>query len=513
MTNTAVSHMSPPQPSLASLEINEQRELRPGVFPPDQRLGAITSTVGPVQRLPESDQHRRRSVGSMFFSDDIASSVAIEKDLASPKLPCPISPSRSDSGEEIIVFEGRKGGPQRSIKPQNEMLDYSSINIHESYLPPRANGELNSASMGTVDSLFAISTTPGLSQRPIHPNPKDLDSGLPTLDLKDAAGDKLSKSIRLSHNGKGRKHVSKQKLFQSAKEDEILADYIENMDQHEARDHGASFRKTVGYENVLSESSTATESDNDGMGDAKERETKLPRSGRGMNGGCAVDEDIASYASTDEESNGSIEDAELAAGLQDNMDNTEDDRDFLARKQARMTDEHIARLLAKQEELGLSSNELLLFDGDEDHSSEKDDVVFQSAITQHSRQGKRRQRYQSTGAFPAAIELADMFDQDPYGDFDVMDHDRPSLKSAPRSRRNAPVFDISDIELEASLQLAWQKDRSKKKIKKREREELRGQGLLGANGQADLKVKYREGISFGDIRDELTEFMISARQR
>ncbi|KAL8898358.1 MAG: hypothetical protein Q9207_006742 [Kuettlingeria erythrocarpa] len=512
VTHNVVSHLSPPQPSLASLEISERRELPPGVGPPDQRLGAITSTVGPVRRLPENDQHRRRPVASMCFLDNIASSIAIKKDHASPKLPRPVSPSPSSSSEEIIVFEGRKGGPQKSCKPQNEMLGTPSISIHESYISPGANGKLISASIGTVDSLYAISTTPGFSQRPVHKNPKDLGSGLSMLDFKDAAGDEMSKSIRRSHKGKRRKHVSKQKLFQSAKEDEIFADYIENMDQNEVGDHGAFFRKLVGDDNVLSESSTATESSNNGMGDTKERNTKLPRSGRAMNGGCAVDENTVLYAYTDEESNESIQHAELAADLQDNMDNMEDEHDLLARNQASMTDERIARLLAKQEELGLSSNELLLFDGDEDQSSENDDVVFQSAATKHRRQGKKKQRYQSTDAFPAATELADMFDQDPYGDFDVMDHDRPSLKSSPRSRRNAPVLDISDIELEASLQLAWQKDRSNKKIKKREREELRVQGLLGTNGQADFKIKYWEGISFRDIRDELTEFMISARQ-
>ncbi|KAL8763141.1 MAG: hypothetical protein Q9184_000986 [Pyrenodesmia sp. 2 TL-2023] len=510
VSNKAMSHTSPPQKPLAGIKISEQDVMLPGVPPPGQRLGAITSGIGPMQRTPERDQHRRRSVDSMYFLDDVGSPVAIKMGLAPPKVPRPISPSPSVSSEEVIVFEGRKGVLQKSLEPQVDTAVNPSTNINGPHMSPRTNGKLNSASVCTVDSSPAGSATLSLSQQPVYSNEKDLDSEQPTLVFRDTLRDVSSKSITLSHRGKRRQHGSEQIILQPAKEDEMLADYIEHMEHYEVLEIDAALRIIAGDEDVLIESSRATKSRNNKTGGAKERNTRLSSASgpnKDLNAARAADKDVVLCAFTDTDSNESIEDAELAADLLDDM---EDERDLLERKQARMTDEHIARLLAKQEELGLSSNELLLFDGDEDQSSEEDDddVLFQSAATKRRRKGKRGQQQQS----PSAMALADMFEQDRYGHFDVMDHDRPSLKSVPRSRRNAPAFDISDTELEASLQLSWERDRSKKKIKKKEREELRAQGLLGNNGQADLKVKYREGISFGEIRDELIDFMISARQ-
>lgn len=518
MTNKAVSHTSPPQQSLTSVEISERDVMPPGVPPPDQRLGATTSSVGPVQRIPERDQYRRPSVDNMFFLDDVGSPVGIRKDIAPAKVRRPISPSPSVSSEEIIVFEGRKSGPQKSLARPVDIGGNLSISINGAYISPRTDGKINPASISTVHSSHAGTAALGLSQQPIHSNPKDLDSGQPTLDFKGMVRDMSSKSISLSHRGKRTQHGSKQNPFQTAKEDEVLADYIEHIEHHEVLDLNAALGSLAGDEDLLVESSTAIKSHKNRSGDAKECKTRFSYAGRpnrDLNAACADDKDFVLCASTDEESTESIEDSQLAADLQDYMEDMEDERDLLERKQARMTDEHIARLLAKQEELGLSSNELLLFDGDEDQSSEEDgdEVLFQSAATKRRRNGKRRQQHQSSDAFSSAMALADMFDQDLYGDSDVMDHNRPSLKSTPRSRRNAPAFDISDAELEASLQLSWEKDRSKKNIKKKEREELRAQGLVGNDGQADLKVKYREGISFGEIRHELIEFMISARQR
>lgn len=514
VTNKAISHTSPPQHPLASMGVSELDVMSSGVSPPDQRLDAITPSIAPIQRIPESDQDRRRSFDNMFFLEDVGSAVGIRMDIAPPKVPRPFSPSPSVSSEEVIVFEGRKGGPQKSLARPVDTAGNPSISMNGAYISPQTNGKPNSASISTIHSSHAGSATLDLSQQPIHSSPKDLDLGQPTLVCRDTVRDIPSMSISLSHRGKR----TQRGTFHTAEEDEVLADYIENMEHHEVLDHDAALGSHAGDEDLLDESSTGTKSHSNKMGDAKERITGLSYAGRpnrDLNAVCAVDEDVVVCSSTDEGSNESIEDAQLAADLQDYMDDMEDERDLLERKQARMTDEHIARLLAKQEELGLRSNELLLFDGDEDQSSEEDedDVLFQSAATKRRRKGKRRQQNQSTDAFSSAMALADMFDQDPYGDFDVMDHDRPSLKSAPRSRRNAPAFDISDTELEASLQLAWEKDRSKKKIKKKEREELRAQGLLGNNGQTDLKVKYREGISFGEIRHELIEFMTSARQR
>ena len=108
------------------------------------------------------------------------------------------------------------------------------------------------------------------------------------------------------------------------------------------------------------------------------------------------------------------------------------------------------------------------------------------------------------GDFPAATALADAYDG-----FDVMDFERPSLKKKPRGRKGRLAFDLSDSELEDSMAVAWDKDRSKKKEKKEEREALRAQGLLGKkDAKPDLKAKYREGMGIHAVKDEIKTFLM-----
>jgi hypothetical protein len=96
-----------------------------------------------------------------------------------------------------------------------------------------------------------------------------------------------------------------------------------------------------------------------------------------------------------------------------------------------------------------------------------------------------------------------------YDGFDVMDFEKPSLKKKPKGRRGKFVFDLSDSELEASMQMAWDNDRIKKKERKQEREDLRAQGLLGSkNGKVYLKEKYKEGMSFPAVKEEIKNFLM-----
>lgn len=98
---------------------------------------------------------------------------------------------------------------------------------------------------------------------------------------------------------------------------------------------------------------------------------------------------------------------------------------------------------------------------------------------------------------------------DAYDGFDVMDFERPSLRKKPKGRKGKLVLDISDSELEASMQMAWDNDRVKKKERKQEREELRSRGLLGSKtGKADLKQKYKEGMGLQAIKEEIKMFLM-----
>ncbi|KAH6677537.1 hypothetical protein B0J14DRAFT_345847 [Halenospora varia] len=194
----------------------------------------------------------------------------------------------------------------------------------------------------------------------------------------------------------------------------------------------------------------------------------------------------------------------------DEEDEEDDEEDLIQRKIDQMSDEKIARLLSKQEELGMGSNELLLFDDNADEDDEvvevSEDAFFTSLLAQNRSKPKGRGMKRPRGEFPAAHALADAYDG-----FDVLDFDRPSLKKKPKGRKGKLVFDLSDSELEASMQMAWDNDRIKKKERKQEREELRSQGLLRSkNGKPDLKGKYKEGMGIHAVKEEIKNFLMSS---
>ena len=47
-----------------------------------------------------------------------------------------------------------------------------------------------------------------------------------------------------------------------------------------------------------------------------------------------------------------------------------------------------------------------------------------------------------------------------------MDFDRPSLRNKVKGRRQLPLFDAGDSELEIERIATWENDRNKKKVKK-----------------------------------------------
>lgn len=188
-------------------------------------------------------------------------------------------------------------------------------------------------------------------------------------------------------------------------------------------------------------------------------------------------------------------------------DEDDDDDDDDEPEVGRMSDEQIARLLSKQEELGMGSDRLVLFDdGDDDdddvparYPSKFSPVMLSSKNSLGSSRAKRPK-----GEFPSKSMMADA-----YGGFDIMDFDRPSLQKKPKGRKGKFVVNFSDSELEASMGAAWENDRMKKKERKQERELLRALGLLGSkNGKPDLKQKYKEGMGVEAIREEIKEFLM-----
>ncbi|OJD23351.1 hypothetical protein ACJ73_05296 [Blastomyces percursus] len=176
-----------------------------------------------------------------------------------------------------------------------------------------------------------------------------------------------------------------------------------------------------------------------------------------------------------------------------------------------LTDEQMARLLQTQDSLGMGTDDLLLFTGDGGFDGLGS--FSRSKFSYKSTQPKKRRN--RNGNFPSASAFADALDQDPYGGFDVMDFDRPSLRKKPKGRRHTHQYDIdlSDSDLAYELQVSWENDRNKKIARKQEREELRAQGLLGSKpGKINMKAKYTEGMSIDDVKVEIRAFLASSSQ-
>ena len=204
-------------------------------------------------------------------------------------------------------------------------------------------------------------------------------------------------------------------------------------------------------------------------------------------------------------SSGSSDDEEALDDLLEDIESEDEENARVMRRTARMTDEQVALAIAKQEELGLGGDELLIFNGQEgigdgaamsdDDSTEDDGFIPFSAKKHTSNRTRARQSRRQRDSFPAASAFADALDQDPYGGFDVMDFDRPSLRPRKKGRKSDPFeLGLEDDELAEQIQTSWFKDREKKAARKRIKEEARQATLLDAstrNEPSQIKAEIR----------------------
>ncbi|KAK9456850.1 hypothetical protein V1511DRAFT_495485 [Dipodascopsis uninucleata] len=83
-----------------------------------------------------------------------------------------------------------------------------------------------------------------------------------------------------------------------------------------------------------------------------------------------------------------------------------------------------------------------------------------------------------------------------------------------RNKNAAPQFNDVDSDLKQVLKDQWLKDKQRKKAQKKEREQLRNEGLLGKkarkSGKADLKAKYKSGMRISEVRREIESFLSDA---
>jgi len=232
----------------------------------------------------------------------------------------------------------------------------------------------------------------------------------------------------------------------------------------------------------------------------------------------------------DEDEDGDEDEEEDSDDEIDSGDDDEafaDEVDLIERRQARLDDEKLARLFAKQEALGLGSDELMLFDqafAANDPAEYSDGFMpFGRASRQKGRKAGSKQR--KLDLLPDDLNDMDLDDSendilgDILGDadnnsFDITDRSRASISNSSRrkDKRNDPLtWGLSDSDQAAALRDSWAADRSKKAAKKREREELRQAGLLGKKNKfkPDLKARYNEGMSLTQLGRELEDFLLN----
>lgn len=267
-------------------------------------------------------------------------------------------------------------------------------------------------------------------------------------------------------------------------DDDLVADYIANMDD-----------------------------DDDDEEDAHVHQARCQQSSFGARDLGGADGDFVLAEELD--SDASPVDGSDDNGEEDDEENDEENEDEDVQNNipadnsaSEIDDEAFARLLAKQEELGIDDDELIIT------SAEVIRYNNRFIATSNSRMADSRQK---TGAnqpwvsskqgasskIPSASAVADAFDE-----MDLMDWGRHNPPRKPKSKRGQPTFDLSDSEMEAHLQATFKKDRLRKKERKLEREELRAAGLLGKHGNPDdLRNKYLTGISIDQIKEEMRTFL------
>ena len=196
---------------------------------------------------------------------------------------------------------------------------------------------------------------------------------------------------------------------------------------------------------------------------------------------------------------------DVARDMQDIVDHDE----RFNRAVERTTDDEIARMLSKQEELGLGSNKLVLFNN-------LDFEAVSNTLTSKMGRGGRQSNVvfheRSTPLkFLGSDEAQSMIVADQYGEFDIMDFGRLSLQRKSKGRKDAAP-QASDEELNTAIQKSWKNDRAKKKLRKDARDEARLRGLLGKKHGADTRSESQEAITASQIKAEIKSFLLSDDQ-
>ena len=395
--------------------------------------------------------------GQLFFEDTSGFKAQVKTGIPSPEILRSISPTSSSSSEEAIVFSGRSRATfpaaRRSLIPDTDQVARA---------PARPIHVLEDS----VDLVPHVSK-PLLGER--------------SREHTIAPAPKVARSMR-------RKSPPREK------EDPSVEDYISNMKLNGLLathpDRASAPADTAPTNARLSTPPTRT-----ALTEQRKKSPVgyQPRFKPGTVEGNYADGSKRIIHPTNEEDGAFVACEAITSGS----------------RRTRVADEQLARLLSKQEELGLGSNDLILYDGLQDGAPSDPDLSSDSDVSRKAASRSRRLRQKDHHRSHVASPLPF---HESYGDFDVMDLKRPSLRRESKAQRAKADFDVSDSDIQRTLQVAWKNDRAKKKAQKQERQELRLKGLLGRGSEKrpNLKSKYPNGISLDQIGLETEIFMSSS---
>ncbi|KAI5236876.1 hypothetical protein E4T43_08343 [Aureobasidium subglaciale] len=469
--------------------------------PPPQQLSAPSP---PTEDAP------------MFFIDTAGDeSLAFKgpKSVSAPRARAP-SVARSTSSDEV-VFRGRNGVTVRDDPPAVAQKSAPKPAPKPSARSSSKSAALPEAQVNPQMEKFlkSLDDPPEWAKEMVEKSKsKSSASHTPAehwLSMEEANGfaDRLDQDlsgVRASRKSKNaRKKQNRIFRLEQDLEDELLRDYIDNIAAEDMPTRGLG-----------GDSGDDTDEFFDGLLNEEEKDpddvdvTGLEDEWEDESGSEEEEDDDED---DDDDETGSEDSSELEERLlREEREAWEDDADIRERRAQAMTDEELALLFMKQEELGIGGDDIMLYD---DRFGDVGDARAGLAnYAVKTPKGKKKKGGRKSDVFPDATLMADVLEQDAYGGFDVMDYDRPSLRKKNKGRKNGPLpeeLGLSDSDLVEELQNQWANDRSKKASKKAEREELRQLGMLGKKNKfkPDMNQRYTEGITMGQVRFELQDFL------
>ncbi|KAI4734980.1 hypothetical protein E4T50_14485 [Aureobasidium sp. EXF-12298] len=475
----------------------------------------------PVDQFPpqqQSEPSPPTEDAPMFFVDTAGDESLAFKGTKSVPAPraCAPSPARSSSSDEV-VFRGRAGVTIRddppavaqkpATKPAPKPSSKSSKPIAQPV--PKVNPQLEKF-LESLDNPPEWAKDMSENSKPKE-FPKQPAEHWPSMEEANGFADRLDQDLSGVHaSRKSKKNRKKQnRIFRLEQdlEDELLRDYIDNIAAEDMPTRARGLGGDSGddtddfFDDLLNEEEKDPDDvDVTGLEDEWEDESDS-------------DEEEEEDDEDEDDDNSSEDSSELEERLaREEREAWEDDADIRERRAQAMTDEELALLFMKQEELGIDGDDIMLYDdrfGDVDGARAG---LANYSVKQTPKSGKKKKGGRKSDHFPDATLMADVLEQDAYGGFDVMDYDRPSLRKKNKGRKSGPLpeeLGLSDSDLVEELQNQWANDRSKKASKKAEREELRQLGLLGKKNKfkPDMNQRYTEGITMGQVRFELQDFL------